>query len=136
MNNSKNAQKRIRQKALNTARKNSGNENQAFNNKERIRKDPRLKALNLINPVEGMPRVPTLADIKTMYGAPATLSEVDANTKKANDAAIGQCHSLLHHAISIMGMSAYPQFLGYGYLTGLAQNGLIRAGCEMIADEW
>ena len=52
MNNSKNAQKRIRQKALNTARKNSGNENQAFNNKERIRKDPRLKALNLINPVD------------------------------------------------------------------------------------
>lgn len=135
MNNSKNAQKRIRQKALNTARKNSGNENQAFNNKERIRKDPRLKALNLINPVEGTPRVPTLADIKTMYGAPATLSDVDADTKKANDAAIGQCHSLLHHAISIMGMSAYPQFLGYGYLTGLAQNGLIRAGCEMIADE-
>lgn len=135
MNNSKNAQKRIRQKALNTARKNSGNENQAFNNKERIRKDPRLKALNLINPVEGTPRVPTLADIKTMYGAPATLAEVDADTKKANDAAIGQCHSLLHHAISIMGMSAYPQFLGYGYLTGLAQNGLIRAGCEMIADE-
>lgn len=135
MNNSKNAQKRIRQKALNTARKNSGNENQAFNNKERIRKDPRLKALNLINPVEGTPRVPTLADIKTMYGAPATLAEVDVDTKKANDAAIGQCHSLLHHAISIMGMSAYPQFLGYGYLTGLAQNGLIRAGCEMIADE-
>lgn len=135
MNNSKNAQKRIRQKALNTARKNSGNENQAFNNKERIRKDPRLKALNLINPVEGTPRVPTLADIKTMYGAPATLAEVDADTQKANDAAIGQCHSLLHHAISIMGMSAYPQFLGYGYLTGLAQNGLIRAGCEMIADE-
>lgn len=135
MNNSKNAQKRIRQKALNTARKNSGNENQAFNNKERIRKDPRLKALNLINPVEGTPRVPTLADIKTMYGAPATLAEADADTKKANDAAIGQCHSLLHHAISIMGMSAYPQFLGYGYLTGLAQNGLIRAGCEMIADE-
>lgn len=135
MNNSKNAQKRIRQKALNTARKNSGNENQAFNNKERIRKDPRLKALNLINPVEGTPRVPTLADIKTMYGAPATLAEVDADTKKANDAAIGQCHSLLHHAISIMGMSAYPQFLGYGYLTGLAQNGLIRAGCEMIVDE-
>lgn len=135
MNNSKNAQKRIRQKALNTARKNSGNENQAFNNKERIRKDPRLKALNLINPVEGTPRVPTLDDIKTMYGAPATLAEVDADTKKANDAAIGQCHSLLHHAISIMGMSAYPQFLGYGYLTGLAQNGLIRAGCEMIADE-
>lgn len=135
MNNSKNAQKRIRQKALTTARKNSGNENQAFNNKERIRKDPRLKALNLINPVEGTPRVPTLADIKTMYGAPATLAEVDADTKKANDAAIGQCHSLLHHAISIMGISAYPQFLGYGYLTGLAQNGLIRAGCEMIADE-
>lgn len=135
MNNSKNAQKRIRQKTLTTARKNSGNENQAFNNKERIRKDPRLKALNLINPVEGTPRVPTLADIKTMYGAPATLAEVDADTKKANDAAIGQCHSLLHHAISIMGMSAYPQFLGYGYLTGLAQNGLIRAGCEMIADE-
>lgn len=135
MNNSKNAQKRIRQKALNTARKNSGNENQAFDNKERIRKDPRLKALNLINPVEGTPRVPTLADIKTMYGAPATLAEVDADTQKANDAAIGQCHSLLHHAISIMGMSAYPQFLGYGYLTGLAQNGLIRAGCEMIADE-
>lgn len=64
MNNSKNAQKRIRQKALNTARKNSGNENQAFNNRERIRKDPRLKALNLINPVEGTPRVPTLNDIK------------------------------------------------------------------------
>ena len=135
MNNSKNAQKRIRQKALNTARKNSGNENQAFNNKERIRKDPRLKALNLINPVEGTPRVPTLADIKTMYGAPATLAEVDADTKKANDAAIGQCHSLLRDAISIMGVGPLPQFLGYGYLTGLAQNGLIRAGCEMIADE-
>ena len=47
MNNSKNAQKRIRQKALNTARKNSGNENQAFNNKERIRKDPRLSLIHI-----------------------------------------------------------------------------------------
>lgn len=38
MNNSKNAQKRIRQKALNTARKNSGNENQLSTTKNESEK--------------------------------------------------------------------------------------------------
>lgn len=126
--------KSSRKKAIQTARRNSGQENRAQNAVNAWRgNDPRLKALNLVS--GGVHSTPTIDDIRKMYGAPTTLAEVDEKTRLANDAAISQCHSLLHHAISVMGMSAYPQFLGYGYLTGLAQNGLIRAGCEMIADE-
>ena len=35
----------------------------------------------------------------------------------------------------VLGDNVYPQFLGYGYLTALTQNPLIRTGVEMIASE-
>lgn len=134
MSNSKNAARRARRKAIEDARR--GVENVAYETmRRRVQQDPRVKALSLMNCVSGEMKAPTLEDIKTMYGAPATLGDPDKTAKGANDTALAQCHSLLHHAITIMGANAYPQFLGYGYLTGLAQNGLIRAGCEMIADE-
>lgn len=56
---------------------------------------------------------------------------------KAHDAALkrGGYYSLLLHSLDTIAFSALPQFLGYGILTGLTQNGLIRAGVEMIANE-
>lgn len=56
---------------------------------------------------------------------------------KAQDSALkrGGYYSLILHSFDTVAFSALPQFVGYGVLTGLTQNGLIRAGVEMIADE-
>ena len=52
---------------------------------------------------------------------------------KALDAA--GVYSLLSHSFAAGLAEAFPQFLGYGVLAQLTQNGLIRAGVEMRADE-
>ena len=38
-------------------------------------------------------------------------------------------------AVASGGIDSYPQFLGYAYLSGLQQNGFIRAGVEGLANE-
>ena len=52
---------------------------------------------------------------------------------KALDAA--GVYSLLAHSIRAGMFDAAPQFVGYGILSQLTQDGLIRAGVEMRADE-
>jgi len=51
--------------------------------------------------------------------------------KKIHDAALRQCG--VYNMIG--SLYDYHQFLGYGVLSGLAQNGIIRAGVELRADE-
>lgn len=76
--------------------------------------------------------------IADMYMPPRTLGATEEH-QLAMDSALNRCgfHSLLSHAINLgMGMEEIaPQFLGYPYLAGLSQNGLIRAGVTTVAEE-
>jgi phage-related protein (TIGR01555 family) len=73
-----------------------------------------------------------------LYAPPATLGMLE-DEKLAMDNHLQACgyHSLIAHAIGLgMGMEEIaPQFLGYAYLAGLSQNGLIRAGVTTVAEE-
>lgn len=95
------------------------------------------KALNVINSGNNNNIFiePRLEDVQTMFGIPETMGNPDANAQAANDEAISACHSLILHTMRVLGDNVYPQFLGYGYLTALTQNPLIRTGVEMIASE-
>lgn len=85
-------------------------------------------------------RVATLnpEDVWKMYAPPRTLGATEAD-QLAMDSHLQGCgfHSLLSHAINLgMGLEEIaPQFLGYPYLAGLSQNGLIRAGVTTVAEE-
>lgn len=85
---------------------------------------------NLIQPV-----LPPFQEIERCYGLPKTFGNPGKDVKVALDSAIKPVLSLLQHSIGYLGKEAFPQFLGYGFLVGLSQDGLIRAGVEMIADE-
>lgn len=95
------------------------------------------KALNVINSGNNNNTFiePRLEDVQTMFGIPETMGAPDAKAQAANDEAISACHSLILHTMRVLGDNVYPQFLGYGYLTALTQNPLIRTGVEMIASE-
>lgn len=95
------------------------------------------KALNVINSGNNNNIFiePRLEDVQTMFGIPETMGNPDATAQAANDEAISACHSLILHTMRVLGDNVYPQFLGYGYLTALTQNPLIRTGVEMIASE-
>lgn len=95
------------------------------------------KALNVINSGNNNNIFiePRLEDVQTMFGIPETMGNPDAKAQAANDEAMSACHSLILHTMRVLGDNVYPQFLGYGYLTALTQNPLIRTGVEMIASE-
>ena len=59
------------------------------------------------------------------------------NFKTAQDSALDSAgvYGLLAHSIRAGLLDAFPRFLGYGVLSQLTQDGLIRAGVEMRADE-
>ena len=77
-------------------------------------------------------------DAWRIYAPPRTLGATEAD-QLAMDSHLQGCgfHSLLSHAINLgMGLEEIaPQFLGYPYLAGLSQNGLIRAGVTTVAEE-
>lgn len=72
------------------------------------------------------------------YLPPRTLGASEDH-QLAMDSHLRSCgfHNLLTHAVNLgMGFEEIaPQFLGYPYLAGLSQNGLIRAGVTTVADE-
>lgn len=78
---------------------------------------------------------PTFDEIERRYGLPKTLGNPNQVARMAMDEAIKPCLSLLQHGMSMMDTGAFPQFLGYGALTMLSQDGLIRAGVGMISKE-
>ena len=80
----------------------------------------------------------SLERLRAMYAPPKTLGHTP-EAEIAMDAALDACgwNSLLSHAMRL-GYNAgkiAPQFLGYQYLAGLAQDPLIRAGVCTIADD-
>lgn len=81
---------------------------------------------------------PTPDDVRRMYGPARTLG-APKDHQLAMDGALESCgaYGLIQ---SSMGMgcalgTGNPGFLGYAFLSTLAQNGLIRAGVETVADE-
>lgn len=73
--------------------------------------------------------------IRQKYGVP--LTNAGEAVKVAMDAALETSghFTTIRNAVASGGIDAYPQFLGYAYLSGLQQNGFIRAGVEGLADE-
>lgn len=69
------------------------------------------------------------------FDLPFTLGDVPEEQKVILDSCFVPVASLLEHSIRGLAAEGIPMFVGYGVLTGLAQNGLIRAGVEMRADE-
>lgn len=76
-----------------------------------------------------------LKTIRKQYGVPLTNAGEDV--KIAMDAALETSghFTTIRNAVASGGIDAYPQFLGYAYLSGLQQNGFIRAGVEGLADD-
>ena len=73
--------------------------------------------------------------IRQCYGVP--LTNAGESVKVAMDAALETSghFTTIRNAVASGGIDAYPQFLGYAYLSGLQQNGFIRAGVEGLADD-
>lgn len=73
--------------------------------------------------------------IRRQYGVP--LTNAGESVKVAMDAALETSghFNAVRNAVASGGIDAYPQFLGYAYLSGLQQNGFIRAGVEGLADD-
>ena len=96
---------------------------------------PRI-APDVIATADARARPLTLGEVRDMYGPPRTLGATEA-VRLAMDSALstdGGVYSLLQHSLQ-MGMGVFPQFMGYGALQNLAQNGLIRACVGTVADD-
>ena len=78
---------------------------------------------------------PTPDDISRLYGPAKTLGapkevQLAMDTRLADSGV----YSLLQHSLEL-GVGIAPQFMGYGVLQNLAQNGLIRACVETVSDD-
>ena len=96
------------------------------------------RRLNLSPDVLGglaQPLPPTPDDISRMYGPAKTLGAPE-EVQLAMDARLADSgvYSLLQHSLEL-GIGIAPQFMGYGVLQNLAQNGLIRACVETVSDD-
>lgn len=82
-------------------------------------------------------RVPTLDEVRRAYGPPATLGAPNEETVLAMDHAMEDrgVYTLLQHGFELGMYGACSNFLGYGALQNIAQNGLIRACIETVADD-
>lgn len=79
---------------------------------------------------------PTIEQIRAKYGPCETLGYVGIDdVRTAQDSALEHSYTLLQHSLAHGLFDVTTQFIGYGVLSRLTQDGLIRAGVEMRADE-
>lgn len=104
---------------------------------EAIKKETETKNLLKISwrKLQGLLSNNSLKSIRRNYGVP--LTNAGEKVKAAMDNALEQSghFNTVRNVVASGGLDAYPQFLGYAYLSGLQQNGFIRAGVEGLADE-
>ena len=83
----------------------------------------------------GLPKTCTIDEIRKAFGPAFTLGASE-DARLAMDAQLDSdgVYTLLQHSLS-MGQAIGPQFMGYGALQNIAQNGLIRACIETVADD-
>lgn len=73
--------------------------------------------------------------IRRQYGVPLTNAGESVKVAMDNALEASGHFTTIRNAVASGGIDAYPQFLGYAYLSGLQQNGFIRAGVEGLADD-
>lgn len=73
--------------------------------------------------------------IRKAYGVPLTNAGEDVKVAMDNALETSGHFNAIRKVVASGGIDAYPQFLGYSYLSGLQQNGFIRAGVEGLADD-
>ena len=73
--------------------------------------------------------------IRNAYGVPLTNAGEDVKIAMDNALEASGHFNAIRKVVASGGIDAYPQFLGYSYLSGLQQNGFIRAGVEGLADD-
>lgn len=70
------------------------------------------------------------------YNLPETMAMLPKEVQaKVMDGCFAPVRTMLSHALENLSAEGIPVFPGYGALSGLSQNGLIRSGVEMRADE-
>ncbi len=69
------------------------------------------------------------------YNIPHSLGGLSQEERLALDSCFAPVSDMLTHSLRELSAEGIPLFPGYDILTGLAQNGLIRAGVETRADE-
>ena len=81
----------------------------------------------------GAPLTPD--EVRHIYGPARTLGAGE-DVRLAMDGQLEAdgVYTLLQHTLQL-GQGAAPQFMGYGALQNIAQNGLIRACIETVADD-
>lgn len=96
------------------------------------------RRMNLSPDVRGRParpHIPTEDEIRAMFGPARTLgAPEDACIAMDNRLASSGVYTLLQHTFET-DMAPAAQFMGYGALQNIAQNGLIRACIETVADD-
>lgn len=96
------------------------------------RRNDKRKGLRLRDPYgTPLPHIPSAED----YRLPFTLGNVPETEQLALDSCFAPVNTMLTHALNALGAEGLPTFPGYGTLTGLVQNSLIRAGVELRADD-
>jgi len=82
-------------------------------------------------------RVPTPDEVRRLFGPPATLGAPNQDAEMAMDRAMEDAgvYTLLQHGFELGMYGTASNFLGYGALQNIAQNGLIRACIETVADD-
>ena len=85
----------------------------------------------------GAGRVPTPDEVRRLFGPPATLGAPNEDAVLAMDHAMEErgVYGLLQHGFELGQYGACSNFLGYGALQNIAQNGLVRACVETVADD-
>lgn len=78
---------------------------------------------------------PTYYHSANDYALPHTLGNPPKQEQIALDSCFMPVANMITHALNNLGAEGLPTFPGYGFLTGLAQNSLIRAGVEMRSEE-
>ena len=85
----------------------------------------------------GAGRIPTPDEVRRLFGPPATLGAPNQDVVMAMDHAMEErgVYTLLQHGFEMGMYGAASNFLGYGALQNIAQNGMIRACIETVADD-
>lgn len=98
-------------------------------------KKPSYRPLNISNYLFENDSIDGIIDWREKLKPAETLGKPDKDAQMANDEACAYAWGLLSHSLELGQMPTTASFLGYPALQDIAQNGLIRACIETVADD-
>lgn len=98
-------------------------------------KKPSYRPLNISNYLFEDDSIDGIIDWREKLKPAETLGKPDKDAQMANDEACAYAWGLLSHSLELGQMPTTASFLGYPALQDIAQNGLIRACIETVADD-